>query len=611
MPTQNGSTSTTVLDFLTDRSCVPLQLHPWWKKLENRNESRQCTASLSRPTRIIFCFYVVNACTTQKQSHCTLASSSFKMTPRNDPSDNTYGSEATRLLESESKLGRASRTSPVVGDTSMAQGAPQKHRWTPLQALNLAIFACSIMLWICVRQEVKHGSVMPPKRLSTNSKYERVQGIGFQIYTGGARAFVNTTHSDGSVIQKTNPECHGLNSYGTMWTEQGDVLQCYIGNYDIEQDVQARLRIMKEAVEMAYHQTDKDPSTLKVFIAPEFFFRGVNGAYAFEDEGPGDDTICGPACQILKGLEEIVADWRFEDWFFLFGSIVAHEPIDDDRTDYDSLFYNFAPIYKGYDPSKTDHKGKRFIAPKRYLSTSDFMTPQRNVDTSNWKELVENRESNTHQETTVINPIFTRGKYDIEMWVDYKDELDQRDYTLLEFGWLMVDGLSVSLEICLDHQVKTSLNAYTADMTTGQQTMIPSITEKGLQYVHIPKYQAQIGVVSSAGMTLVPESLALTQHGIIFLQDGLSNATNREYWANTGCEFGTQFEGGTEAITRRAFLSSTDVFFEHQTLDGLKRYDLYPEKEWEKNIAGSFSGKEYPPQLTIFDPADIAMVHLD
>lgn len=539
------------------------------------------------------------------------------MTPQQQQAAGDFhntSSEATSLLGYQTS--RPSRTSPIIGETKMAlDGIPRREsRCSPLQALNLAVLACSIMLLVFVRQEVRHGSVVFPalsKRPSTNSKYQRVQGIGFQIYTGGARAFFNHTHKDGSTSSVPNPECRGLNSVGAMWTENGDVLQCYLGNYDVEQDVQGRLRIMKDAVEQAYHQTDKDPYTLKVFIAPEFFWRGVNGAYLFEDEAPGDDSICGPVCQILKGLEEMVADWRFENWLFLFGSIIAQDPILEDRSGYDSAFYNFAPVYRGYDPSKTDHTGKRFVAPKRYLSTSDFMTPQRNLNTSNFMEIVENRESNTHQETTVINPIFTRGKYDIEMWVDYKGELDQLGYTLLEFGWLMVDGLAVSLEICLDHQVKTSLNAYIADMTTGQNTMIPSSSDKGLEFVHIPKYQAQIGIVSSAGMTLVPEALALTQHGVIFLQDGLSNATNREFWSNTGCEMGLQFEGGTEAITRRAFLSSTDVFFEHQALDALKRYDLYPASTVAKNLENYFSAKEYPPQLVVFDPVDIAKVHHD
>jgi hypothetical protein len=498
-----------------------------------------------------------------------------------------------------------------------------------VQALNLAIFACSVLLLGFARyQATSHQSSLaaapgsPPlqhprrKHPTTNSKYKRVQGMGFQIYTGGAPAFFNVTTQDGDTVTKHNPECKGLNSYGSMWTETGDELQCYIGNDDAEQDVQSRLAIMRDAVEQAYHlsggqiMADMGPSPeiLKIFIAPEFFWRGHDGAYVFDDEAPGDTSICGPVCQILKELEEIVADKRFEDWLFLFGSIIAVEPITKSHSAYDSLFYNFAPVYKGYDPQKTDYKGKRFIAPKRYLSTSDFMTPTRHLDTSNFKELIDlTATQETHQQTTVMNPIYSRGKYDFDMWVEYKEELDSLGYALLEHGWLMLDGLALSLEICLDHQVKTALNSYTADMTTGRQTLIPSSSDRGLEYVHIPEYQAQIGVVSSAGMTIVQESLALTQHGTLFLQDGLSNATNNEYWSSTGCEFGWQFEGGTEAIQRRAYLSSTDVYFEHTALKDFHRYNVYGD-DWGKYVNGSFTNKKYPPQITIFDTIDIAKV---
>lgn len=497
-----------------------------------------------------------------------------------------------------------------------------------VQALNLAIFASSILLLGFARYQASShhdasssssfATTFKSKRPTTNSKYNRVQGMGFQIYTGGAPAFINITDDDGYTVRTHNPECRGLNSYGSMTTDDGEELQCYIGNYDLEQDVQTRLAIMKDAVEQAYHLAGSsrpgdmgpDGEILKIFIAPEFFFRGVNGAYTFEDEAPGDDSICGPVCEILKGLEEMVADKRFEDWLFLFGSIIAREPLSKDRhNSYDSLFYNFAPVYKGYDPKKSSPAGKRFIAPKRYLSTSDFMTPYRNLDTSAFTELIDpDGELSVHQQTTVMNPIYTRGKYDFDMWIDYKGELDGLGYALLEHGWLMLDGLALSLEICLDHQVKTALNAYTADMTTGRHTMIPSSSDRGLEYVHIPEYQAQIGVVSSAGMTAMPESLALTQHGTLFLQDGLSNATNGEAWMSNGCEFGLQFQGGTEAITRRAFLSSTDVFFEHRALDAWHRYDVYGEDEWETILNGSFTTKKYPPQLTIFDTIDIATV---
>jgi hypothetical protein len=180
-------------------------------------------------------------------------------------------------------------------------------------------------------------------------------------------------------------------------------------------------------------------------------------------------------------------------------------------------------------------------------------------------------------------------------------------YALLEYGWLMVDGLSVSIEICLDHQMHTALNTYLADMTTGRQTLIPSSSdEHGLEYVHIPAYQAQVSIVSSAGMSVVPESLALTNDGMLFLQDGLSNATNRMYWGEDECEYGLQFKGGTEAVQRRALLSSTDIFFEHKALETYHRHDIFD--DWETTAAGIFSAKVYDPQMTVFDPMPIPLV---
>lgn len=177
---------------------------------------------------------------------------------------------------------------------------------------------------------------------------------------------------------------------------------------------------------------------------------------------------------------------------------------------------------------------------------------------------------------------------------------------MIEYDWLMVDGLALSLEICFDHQMRSALNTYLGDMITGRTTLIPSSSDKGLSYAHIPVHQAQISIVSSAGMTVTPDSLALTNGGTIFLQDGLNNATNRMYWSVDGCEQGLQFEGGTEAVRRRAFLSSTDVILEHQALSHFVRHDLYA--DWEIALDGLFSAKVYPPQITVFDPVDIAEV---
>ena len=484
-----------------------------------------------------------------------------------------------------------------------------------IRALNAALFLCSLTFlgisWYRQGNQDTHPRLLNQSVLpTTNSRYTKVQGMGFQIYTGGAPAFLQTDSPDAATKLKRNPECKGLVGYGSMWTEEGYEFQCYIGHLDPAKDVQGRLQIMKDAVEEAYAHADADPTTLKVFLAPEFYWRGIDGAYIFQEEEPEDDSVCGPVCQILMGLEAYVADKRFKDWLFLFGSITAYESVADTPDPYQSLFYNFAPVYRGYDPETSSYEGKRFIAPKRYLSTSDFITPRRQLNTSNFKELIDKYEPPVENisDTTVFNPVYTRGTYDYDVWIDYREELHRLGYSMLEYGWLMVDGLSVSIEICLDHQVRKSLTAYLADATTGRRTLIPSSSDNGLEYVPIPQYQAQIGLVASAGMTVVTDALALTNDGTIFLQDGLSNETNRLYWSDEGCELGLQFEGGMQVVQRRAFLSSTDILFEHKAPDTFQRYDLYPGNDWEQALQGSFSTKVYRPQLTVFDAMDIASV---
>jgi hypothetical protein len=77
---------------------------------------------------------------------------------------------------------------------------------------------------------------------------------------------------------------------------------------------------------------------------------------------------------------------------------------------------------------------------------------------------------------------------------------------------------------------KTALNTYLGDMIQGRIARIPSSSDDyGLEYIPIPIHQAQIGVVSSAGMTINANSMALVQNGTLFLQDGMSNATSYQY----------------------------------------------------------------------------------
>lgn len=174
---------------------------------------------------------------------------------------------------------------------------------------------------------------------------------------------------------------------------------------------------------------------------------------------------------------------------------------------------------------------------------------------------------------------------------------------MIEYDWLMIDGLSVSLEICFDHQMRTALNTYLGDMVTGRHTYIPSSADGlPLSYTQIPDYQAQISIVSSAGMTVVADSLALINNGVMFLQDGLSNTTHRQFVSTDDCDSGIQFEGGLEGVQRTVKMTHTDVSFEYTLLPNPRAVRI------NKDVRPVFSQQVYPPLVNIFEAVDIAKV---
>mmetsp|Transcript_19695 Transcript_19695/g.46220 ORF Transcript_19695/g.46220 Transcript_19695/m.46220 type:complete len:556 (+) Transcript_19695:67-1734(+) len=438
--------------------------------------------------------------------------------------------------------------------------------------------------------------------------YERVQTVSFQIYTGGAPAFI-IDEDTGEEIQ--NEECFGFHSYGLPGDDDAK-LQCYIGLEDSADDVRQRMGIMRDAVNQAYESSSKDPSVLKIFIAPEFYWRGLNGAYEllpdFSDDTHGG---CSDICHILKSLEEVTADERFVDWIFLFGTVIASEALPtEDQFDYQ--FYNFAPLYRGYDPAKSPHPaGKRFLVPKRYVSNLDFLTPMRHLTNETVAVELLDEEDPNRQATPMKPRSIGHNRYDNEMWSNYKKELADLGYTMIEHGWFMMDGISFSVEICLDHLVHRALVTYMADVVTGGKTLIPSFAENKVEWVSIPRHQAQISLVSSAGMDVVIASLALADGGVIFLQDGLDgNVQARSAFGEDQCLPNTwKFFGGSQSVIRKAVLSPTDVTFEYDMNLDFDEIDLYPEqgtRNWTEVLGGVFSKAAYPPRLTIYNPIDIA-----
>jgi hypothetical protein len=55
--------------------------------------------------------------------------------------------------------------------------------------------------------------------------------------------------------------------------------QYYLGDENDERDLKFRLKLLGEAMRLAQGACDRRPEVLKIFVAPEFFFRGAHGAY--------------------------------------------------------------------------------------------------------------------------------------------------------------------------------------------------------------------------------------------------------------------------------------------------------------------------------------------
>jgi hypothetical protein len=480
---------------------------------------------------------------------------------------------------------------------------------------------------------------------SSPKSYTQFQALGLSLYTGGAPLYLPTTG-------KRNPECDGRHALGhldqdddhqnaanTAEVNDRDHLYCYLGHANDTVDVQHRLHIMRESVQRAHEVADPDPSVLKVFIAPEFFWRGQDGAYFFDDENdkdlPDDSSVCGEVCQVLSGLEDLTANSSYQDWLFLMGTVITAEKLPQNDT-WDYLFLNFAPLYRGYDPNQTTHVGQRFLVPKRYVSNIDFLTPLRHYNATLARQIIdetaaaaEAEEEDRHEskrsshgngkedsssssaasaggllinDTAVFNPFLDRGRYSNHVWDSYKAELNRLEYTMIEYGWLVVDDIVLTVEVCLDHDMGTALNSYTADVVTGKTTRIPHVSsfESTLETIPIPASMAQLSLVSSAGMTINRGSIAATHNGYVFLQDGLNDKTSRMFY-ETECYAGLSFEGGTELVQRSAVLTPNEVVFQHRHQDPANIVPVYPRpNDWRKRIRGIFSTAKYEPGLVVY-----------
>lgn len=98
-------------------------------------------------------------------------------------------------------------------------------------------------------------------------------------------------------------------------------------------DIKARIAFTKLAIETAYREADLNTDTLKIFMAPDFLYRGAAGAYALDLLNGWTEDTAAPAMipppydkewpGLFGELRELVNNTKFQDWIFIFGSAVG------------------------------------------------------------------------------------------------------------------------------------------------------------------------------------------------------------------------------------------------------------------------------------------------
>jgi hypothetical protein len=149
------------------------------------------------------------------------------------------------------------------------------------------------------------------------SNYDKVQFIAWELHTGPVMA-PPPAGETGWYSGLCDPGCDG---------RTGLLGQCW--------DIEARLAFTADAMARAELLSDRNPFTLKVFMAPEQLLRGAGGAYlhallegargsapfALALPRPYSDPISAPfTAGVFGGLRALAAQPAFEHWVFVFGS---------------------------------------------------------------------------------------------------------------------------------------------------------------------------------------------------------------------------------------------------------------------------------------------------
>ncbi len=106
----------------------------------------------------------------------------------------------------------------------------------------------------------------------------------------------------------------------------GAVAGTYLAHSSDPTDMQNRIAIMKNAVDTAKKKLPlREAGIVNVFVAPEFFFHGIDGPYIYKEASSDPIKVLG------QQLSEVFDAANYPNWTFVFGSAITAMLKDKDR----------------------------------------------------------------------------------------------------------------------------------------------------------------------------------------------------------------------------------------------------------------------------------------
>ena len=144
----------------------------------------------------------------------------------------------------------------------------------------------------------------------------------------------------------------------------------YRGNMDARKDLAKRCAILKGAIEMAASRPTikRSSGILKVFMAPEFFFRSSDGAYPI-------DVLS----EIMGTMKQETQKEKYTHWLFVYGTAVG--AIDHGR---ETEILNCALVQKGGQAPEGFRGVREYVVYKEYMSPNDFIRETKDPTGNDW-----------------------------------------------------------------------------------------------------------------------------------------------------------------------------------------------------------------------------------